>query len=126
MLRKELILELKNGDEKAFTNFFSDYFQQICQFVITYVKDEAIAKNIVQDAFVKLWENKANISEDSSIFSYLLTISKYDSLNYLKHLQVENKFRKSTEENHKRLELNYNALQRLEIDNFRLLRNISN
>lgn len=117
MLKEELISDLRNGDEKAFTTFFGEYFKQICQFAITYVNDEAVAKNIVQDAFVKLWENKANINEGSSIFSFLLTITKYDCLNYLKHLQVENKFRKRTEENQKRLELNYSALQRLEIDN---------
>lgn len=117
MLQKDLIADLRNGDEKAFTTFFSEYFYQICQFAVTYVKDDDVAKNLVQDAFVKLWENKESISEGSSIFSFLLTITKYDCLNYLKHQQVENKFRKRSEENQKRLELNYFALQQLEIDN---------
>jgi RNA polymerase sigma-70 factor (ECF subfamily) len=116
LIDKTLVDDLRNGNEEAFTIFFTNYFNRICQFAITYVKEEEVAKNIVQDAFVKLWENRYNISENSSIFSFLLTITKYDSLNYIKHQQVESRFKKQAEDKLKMLELNYNALQQVETE----------
>jgi RNA polymerase sigma-70 factor, ECF subfamily len=116
LLDGTLVDDLRNGSEEAFTVFFTNYFNRICQFAITYVKEEAAAKNIVQDAFVKLWENRYNINENSSIFSFLLTITKYDCLNYIKHQQVEKKFKKKEEDKYNLLELNYYALQQLEVE----------
>lgn len=116
LIDKTLVDDLRNGSKEAFTVFFTNYFNRICQFAITYVKEEDVAKNIVQDAFVKLWENRYNISENSSIFSFLLTITKYDCLNYIKHQQVENNFKRRVEDKHKLLELNYSALQQLEVE----------
>jgi RNA polymerase sigma-70 factor (family 1) len=107
---------LKNGDEKSFSVIFNEYFQRLCQFASTYVVDEAVAKNIVQDVFVKLWENRQNIKEGTSFLSYLLTITKNNCLDYLKHKQVEYKYQKQVAGYQNELELNYYALQRLEID----------
>lgn len=116
LIDKTLVENLRKGSEEAFTVFFTNYFNRICQFAITYVKEEAVAKNIVQDSFVKLWENKYNINENSSIFSFLLTITKYDCLNYIKHQQVENNFKRRVEDKYKLLELNYSALQQLDVE----------
>ena len=116
LIDRALVENLRNGSEEAFTVFFTNYFNRICQFAITYVREDAVAKNIVQDAFVKLWENRYSINENSSILSFLLTITKYDCLNYLKHQQVENSFKRKQEDKHKELALNYNALQQLEVE----------
>jgi RNA polymerase sigma-70 factor (ECF subfamily) len=116
LIDKTLVEDLRNGSEEAFTVFFTKYFNRICQFAITYVKEEAVAKNIVQDAFVKLWENRYNINENSTIFSFLLTLTKNGCLNYIKHQQIVNNFKKRVEDKHKLFELNYNALQQLDVE----------
>ena len=116
MITEKLLNDLKNGNEKAFTAIFTDYFPRLSQFAISYVIDDSIAKNIVQDVFVKLWETRQSLRDNSPVLAYLLTITKNNCLDYLKHKQIESKYQKQVILGHKELELNYYALQRLEID----------
>jgi RNA polymerase sigma-70 factor (ECF subfamily) len=116
LITEKLLNDLKEGNENAFNIIFNNYFARLCQFAITYVIDEAAAKNIVQDVFVKLWENRKNIRGNTSFLSYMLTITKNYSLDYLKHKQIEYKYQKRAADYQSELELNYYALQRLEVD----------
>lgn len=116
LITSELLDNLKKGNEEAFTAIFNEYFQRLCNFAVTYVIDESTAKNIVQDVFVKLWENRKNIRENFSFMGYLLTITKNNCLDYLKHVQIENRYQKQVANYQSELELNYYALKRLEID----------
>ena len=111
-----LIVELKQGDERAFASVFKSYFPRLCQFARTYVVDEAVAKNMAQDAFMKLWENRETLREESSIIAYLLVLTKNICLDYLKHLKVEIKHQNAVLVNSSEIALNYHALRRLEID----------
>jgi len=115
-ITENLLNDLKKGNQDAYTLIFNEYFSRLCQFAATYVIDPSEAKNIVQDVFVKLWETRQNIRENTSILSYLLTITKNSCLDFLKHKQVEYKYQKLVVKNHNELELNYYALKRLEID----------
>jgi len=57
----ELFDLIKTGDKKAFELLFSIYFARLNDFAKHVVKDNAISQDIVQDVFVKVWENKAKI-----------------------------------------------------------------
>lgn len=116
LVSEKLVNDLKKGNEKAFTIIFNDYFIRLCRFAVTYVIDESTAKNIVQDVFVKLWETRYNIDENKSILAYLLVITRNCCLDYLKHKLVEYKYQRQLIKDQNELELNYNALRRLEID----------
>jgi RNA polymerase sigma-70 factor, ECF subfamily len=116
LLNEKLLNDLKKGNEEAFTIIFNDYFPRLCQFARTYVIEEAASKNIVQEVFIKLWETRHNIRENASVFAYLLTITKNSCLDYLKHKKIEYKYQKQEAAYQKELELNYFALQRVEID----------
>jgi RNA polymerase sigma-70 factor, ECF subfamily len=115
-ITENLLNDLKKGNQDAYTLIFNEYFSRLSQFAATYVIDRSEAKNIVQDVFVKLWETRQNIRENTSILSYLLTITRNSCLDFLKHKQVEYKYQKLVVKNHNELELNYYALKRLEID----------
>ncbi len=116
MVSERLLKDLKKGNEEAFTTIFNNYFPRLCQFAVTYVVDEATAKNIVQDVFIKMWEARESIRENNSIMAYLLTITKNSCLDYLRHKQVELKHQKEVTGEMNELNLNYYALKRLEID----------
>lgn len=116
IISEEILSDLKKGDLTAYTLVFNDYFPRLYQFALTYVLDEAEAKNIVQDIFIKLWENRSNLRENTSVLSFLLTITKNKCLDYLKHQQIENKFKEQAVVYQNEMELNYYALMRLEID----------
>ena len=112
----KLLFDLKNGDQKAFTRIFQIYNSRLSHFAKAYVIDPDIAMNMVQDAFMNLWENCKNLKESTSINAYLYTLTRNNCLNYMKHQKVEAKYHQKITKDSLELELNYGALKRLEYD----------
>ncbi len=112
----KLLIDLKKGNQKAFTRIFQFYNSKLSYFAKEYVIDEEVALNMVQDAFLKLWENSKNLKDSTSINAYLYTITRNNCLNYLKHQKVEAKYHQKITKDSLELELNYGALKRLEYD----------
>lgn len=75
--------KLKQGDERVYTAIYRAYYLRFLRFADSYVRDEFVAENIVQDAFTSLWENRADLADNSNILSYMLIIIKNKSINYL-------------------------------------------
>lgn len=84
-----LFKKTKNGDEKAFEALFDKYYEPLVRFIWGYVKSEAIAEEIVQELFLKLWRKRTALTIQSSIKSYLYSAGRNMSLNYLKHQDIE-------------------------------------
>jgi RNA polymerase sigma-70 factor, ECF subfamily len=113
---ENLLSELKKGDKKAFTQIFQLYHSRLSHFARSYVIDPDVAVNLVQDAFLKLWENSNKLKDSTSIAAYLYTITRNNCLNYLKHQKVEAKYHQKITKNSLELDLNLGALKRLEYD----------
>ena len=71
------------GEKKAFEELFRLFYSRLLSFSKAYLKDEFIAENIVQDAFLLLWERKETLHPDSNIRAWLLTVVKNKTLNYI-------------------------------------------
>ncbi len=80
----QLLIDGKNN----FKNIFHEYFQPLCHLSKHYLEDEDEAKEVVQDAFVKLWEIRENLNKDSNIRNFLFTLVKNNCLNILKRKQM--------------------------------------
>ncbi len=89
-----ILKDLKNGDHTAFEDIFNQYSKQLYLFSLRYLKSEEAAEDIVQEVFIKIWDNRMAIKTDTSFQSYLFTITlnsvrKYfnqlSRLNELKH-----------------------------------------
>ena len=90
----KILKEFKNGDHSAFEEIFKRYSKQLYHFSLSYLKSEEAAEDIVQEVFIKIWNNRKDIKIDTSFQSYLFTITlnsvrKYfnqlSRLNELKH-----------------------------------------
>lgn len=79
------------GNEDAFKYFFDTYYDDLCNFVNSYLRDRILSEDIVQNIFVHLWENKNKLPSDCSIKSYLYTASKNKSLNFLRNRKNQNR-----------------------------------
>lgn len=93
-LESEILKEFKNGDHSAFEEIFKRYSKQLYHFSLSYLKSEEAAEDIVQEVFIKIWNNRKDLKTDTSFQSYLFTITlnsvrKYfnqlSRLNELKH-----------------------------------------
>lgn len=71
-------------DRRGFEALFRDNFKGLTYFAIEYVKDQDIAREIVQDAFAGLWEKRESIDTGKSPKSYLGSTVKNRCLNYLR------------------------------------------
>jgi RNA polymerase sigma-70 factor (ECF subfamily) len=100
---------IKVGFEKAFEILFHLYFERLSRFAKGYVIDQEISKELVQDAFLKLWEIRESLGSDANYKAILYTITRNNSLNYLKHEIVKKKYRQNNIIRFS-LELNYIAL----------------
>jgi len=63
---------------------FRSHFAGLCFFAQKYVKDFESAKEIVQDAFLSLWEKRETIDMDRPVKSYLTMIIHNKCTNYLR------------------------------------------
>ncbi|MEL6124210.1 MAG: sigma-70 family RNA polymerase sigma factor, partial [Bacteroidota bacterium] len=65
---------MKNETEITSANFeevFKTYFGPLCNYVNSYINNWEGSREIVQGAFMKIWENKEDITITSSIKNYL-------------------------------------------------------
>uniref|UniRef100_UPI003216C755 RNA polymerase sigma-70 factor n=1 Tax=uncultured Draconibacterium sp. TaxID=1573823 RepID=UPI003216C755 len=85
----KLINRLKKGDQTAFEILFRYYYPGLVVFASQITLDKDEATEIVQDFFVRLWEKRSGINDNSSLKSYFFTSVKNRSLNYLKKIEIQ-------------------------------------
>jgi len=73
---RQLVSRLKVGDKKAFEEIFRKYREKIYYFAIRYYNSAEDAENVVQDVFIKLWDEREGIREELSLNNYIYTIAK--------------------------------------------------
>lgn len=88
----ELLLRLKEGNIVAFDSIYEKYCKRLYAFVIRYVKQESDAEEIVQEVFIKIWENRVKIDVFSSFESYLFTITYNSAISLLRKRVHEKKY----------------------------------
>lgn len=59
---KNLLLQIAEGDEKAFTILLRSYWNKVYTQALTYLKSSHRAQEITQDIFVKIWSSKEKLS----------------------------------------------------------------
>ncbi|MDR1719251.1 MAG: RNA polymerase sigma-70 factor [Dysgonamonadaceae bacterium] len=75
-------------DIQRIDEVFKKYRMRCIMFAKSYVKDEAVAEDIVMDAFMSFLETHRKIPEVNNLYAYILTIVKNLSINYLKYQQT--------------------------------------
>lgn len=80
---------LKKGDTSAFKVIFDTYYKRLYSFSLNYVTEQYAAEEIVENVLLKLWEKRQKLEKIDNLKSYLYTMVRNASLDYLKR---ENKF----------------------------------
>lgn len=89
ILETEWILALKNGNLRAFSMLFDRYGKRLYHFSLSYLKSVEDAEEIVQEVFLKIWNNREFLSIEKSFESYLFTIAKNGILNTIRKSKSE-------------------------------------
>ncbi|MCK0147142.1 RNA polymerase sigma-70 factor [Arenibacter sp. F26102] len=80
---------------KQYKAFFNLLYTPLCLFSNKYIEDLDTSKDIVQDVFIKIWEDKIEFQNENNIKSYLYTSVKNKSIDYLQTKQYRLKDRLS-------------------------------
>ena len=92
-INNELFLSLlEKGGKHAFETLFRLYYSKLVHIARGYLVYQEEAENIVQNVFLKIWENKECLGEVSNINSYLYTMTKNLCLDQLKHEKVKRNY----------------------------------
>ena len=75
---------IRSGDKTAFQKFFEEYYDQLIRFLMARGTDLAVAQDLIQNAFLYIWENRSDIDQNKSLRSYLYRIAYTRMLNHFK------------------------------------------
>jgi len=75
---------LKKGDQQAFRTVYDFYKDRLYFFLLKFCKNPHDTEELLQSLFVKLWENRKKIREDTSFDAYIFTIAKHLAFDFLK------------------------------------------
>ena len=80
----ELIAAVKDGDERAFDALFLRWYPQVRKFLMILVKNKALAEDLAQTVFMKVWLYRDRLDPAKSLKNYLLVLSKNGALDVFK------------------------------------------
>lgn len=84
----ECVFLIRKGDHTAFKELFLCYYEKLCMFAIRYTRSSSVAEGLVQEVFVKIWENRQKLDDGRNIKSFLYMAVKNEALDYLKHQKM--------------------------------------
>jgi len=80
------------NEEISFELLFKEYYSRLVYFSYHIVGDKANAEDIVQEAFVKFWNQKEDVASHKTVIkNYLYSTVKNASLNVVRHDKVVEK-----------------------------------
>ncbi|MGY0034509.1 RNA polymerase sigma-70 factor [Pedobacter sp. NJ-S-72] len=83
-------------DDTAFEQLFKAHYKALHIYVNTMIRDDEMAEEIVQNRFMKFWENRALLNIETSVKAYLYKCVHNDTLNFLKHEKVKTRYQNFT------------------------------
>ncbi|MDD3079276.1 MAG: RNA polymerase sigma-70 factor [Paludibacter sp.] len=91
-IEESYIKALCKGDQKAFEILFLQYQPKLVFFLHGFIKDNEQARDMAQDIFLSIWNNKEKLSEVKSFKAYIYKMAKNTVCNYYDHIIVNEKF----------------------------------
>jgi RNA polymerase sigma-70 factor (ECF subfamily) len=107
-----LIEKLKSGYPDSFSVIFSAYYKDLVFFAYSFTHELPSAEDIVQDTFVKLWEEREKLNVTVSLKAILLKTIQNKCIDWHRHRQILN--------NHSSYIINNTPLYEYYTDNYLL------
>ena len=89
---EELMQEIKADNMFAFDVLYKKYCKRVYKFGYSILKSPEESENLMQDVFLNLWENRHKVEKDSSIKSYVFTITYNSAISIIRKKARESEF----------------------------------
>ena len=83
---------IRNNDRQAFERVFKHSYRPLTAYAFRFVRDLPTAENIVQDVFLKLWQNRSQLNITTSLDHYLFRAVRNHCLNFLDKAKVRSSY----------------------------------
>lgn len=89
---QDCISRFNDGDEQAFQHLFGLFYKPLCFFTRNLTGTLQEAEDIVQDAFVQLWNRRQGFNSFRAIKAFLYLVVQNSSRNLYKHKKVADRY----------------------------------
>lgn len=89
---KLLVKGLIDGDKNAFDGLYNYYYPRLHTFIRGFLKTEDDIDDIIQDVFIKLWENRNKINNVETFNSWIFTVTKNAVITLFREKIKQNSF----------------------------------
>ena len=111
--RSIMMEKLPNKDDNSkavLESMFTTFDPVFAAYCNKYVKDKEAVRDIIQDVFLKVWENLHTVDFTMPLHSYLLKLAHNRCMNYLQRLKTEKKILQNTDLQLLDMEIQYDHL----------------
>ncbi|UEG49120.1 sigma-70 family RNA polymerase sigma factor [Ferruginibacter lapsinanis] len=96
----ELVVLLKGQDRQAFSYLYDNYAAALNGLIFRMVEDKELAEDILQEAFVKIWNNFAQYdSTKGRLFTWMLNLTRNLTIDTLRSKGYKKQRKISSDEN---------------------------
>lgn len=88
---KELLNLIADGDRQAFTLFYTTYLNNVYRYIYSICAIKEVSEEIVQDLFLKVWENRVSLPYITSVKPYLYRSAKNLLIDHVRKCKAESK-----------------------------------
>ncbi|MDR2130127.1 MAG: RNA polymerase sigma-70 factor [Odoribacteraceae bacterium] len=84
-----LLDSLAQGKEEAISSLFDAYAKSLWFYCRAILRDEALAEDVVQEVFVRLWERRKRFPDLPSVRAFLYKVGHNLSVDFLKQRRIQ-------------------------------------
>lgn len=88
-----LFNDFQKGKSDLFDYFFDKYYQGLCVYAYRMILSKNASEDIVQEFFIKLWEDRKRLTIETNIKSYFLRSIHNRCLDFLAHRDITEAYR---------------------------------
>ena len=78
--------------EKTFRYLYEKYVVLLRYFAVKYINDQTIVSDIIQDAFVRLWEKLHLFKDENEAKAFLYKVVQNACIDLIRHHEVTEKY----------------------------------
>ncbi|MCO5234784.1 MAG: RNA polymerase sigma factor [Chitinophagaceae bacterium] len=95
-IETKLLQSLKDGDQSAFSELYELHAASLTGYAVSRLSSLDEAKDIIQDLFVYLWEERENIVITTSLKSFLFAALRYRIIDHIRKNITRRKYAEMT------------------------------
>jgi len=107
---QEYLLGLMAGSENAFRLIMNHWYTRLFNFANGYLNNDENTKEVLQDVFLKLWDNRRKLAETTILNAFLFTLTRNRCIDLIRRERLMLQFRSDKQEEYRRLTENFDAL----------------